>query len=92
MTTVYCLFNVILDGDGYPHWNFISVSRDIPALQSIVAEHLKDFHRSKIIPFAPGMTAENNYTVIGNTKDVHAEKEHCYGDVTGFVIQPESLL
>lgn len=91
MTTVYCLFNVTFDGDNYPHWNFIAVSRDIPALQSIVAERVKTI-QGKIIGFAPSMTPENNYTVIGNFKDVHAVVEHYHGPVIGFVIQPESLL
>ena len=90
--TVYCLFKAQLDGDGYVHWNFVAVSVDISALQEIVAEEIIN-HQGPIRSFHPGlMTASNNYTIVANTREVHANMEHLLDESFGFIIQPEKLL
>lgn len=92
MTTVYVLFSVSLNGDGYPEWRFVAVARDLPPLQGIVAHQIKE-HRGQIRSFCPSrMTELNNYTIIDRTENVHADIEHVFPDVLGFVIQADILL
>jgi hypothetical protein len=90
--TVYCLFKAQLDGDGYVHWNFVAVSDNIAALHEIVSEEIIN-HQGPIRSLHPGMmTAANNYTIVANTREVHANIEHLLDEAFGFVIQQEKLL
>ncbi len=92
MTTVYVLFRAVLDPDGFVQWNFVAVARSVPPLEGMVAERIRN-HQGKIVSFCPSrMTDLNNYTVIGDTKDVQSGVEHLSQDVLGFVIQSTTLL
>jgi len=91
--TVYCVFEAIGDGDGYPHWNLCFVANSLERAQEILAKPA--WKRIDISPAHSSMTAENRYTFIGTRDECFEgydlEAHTSSDDIAGFVIEAQAL-
>jgi hypothetical protein len=91
--SVYCVFNVRSDGDGYNSFDLLEVCATIEAAKRIVNAELSCL---SILPTKDDvahhtMTEENNYTYIGYTDDCNGGFEGTNYN-RGYVIQEMTLL
>ena len=92
-TEVYCVFNVRPDGGGYNIFELLDVCTTIEVAKRIVVSELShlSFLPTKDDVAHHTMTAENNYTYIGETTDCNGGFEgNNYN--RGYVIQGMPLL
>jgi len=79
MTTVYCVFNVIPDSDGYCEHELLGVCVSLPAAHRMVVAHLS--HESTLPTKDDvahhSMCDDNNYTYVGLRED-------CIGGFEGY--------
>lgn len=93
MTTVYCAFEAVIDGDGYLHWKHLFVASTAAKAQEIINYK----HFAKGYPgLIPSLAESNYYTYVGNrtviTKAFNANFERPAPDGKGFVVEAQSVL
>ena len=93
-TTVYNVYCAFGDGDSYTVFDHMATCSTIEAAKRVIGSQI-DRYRNRINPERfteanESMTKENNYTYIGNRKDLD---EDCgYGCTAGFVIEATTLI
>jgi hypothetical protein len=95
MTTVYCAYEAVIDGDGYLHWKHLFVASTVAKAQEIINyKHFVKGHQGII----SSLTEANYYTYVGDrvviTKAVNEVWDTKFMSMhgKGFVIEAQSVL
>lgn len=88
MSSVYCVFQIFYDGDGYTQFELIGIYNDFNKCIDDVAT-LEVPNRMN--PIFPSMTNENNYTVIKKRKDCPVMCEGFSTGCGGYIIESIEL-
>ena len=85
---VYLVFFIYGDGDGYASYYLLKVCENVAVAKEYIGEDFSKRSRFDIrIPAHSSMSAENNYTYIGNRKDKELNQLVPYNHAGGYLIE-----
>jgi len=96
--TVYCVFYIYPDGDGYNVYELIGIGASVESANVIVVDHLAlCSDRPRKSDSAPGvprvdMTEDNNYTYFGLRSACDGIEVSCFSDHRGYVVEKMKVL
>ena len=84
--SVYCVFETIVDGDGYNHFELLSVCENVEVSKSYIKKHYESNPSMirNVSPCHPTMNETNYYTYLGKRSDCSIDG-NC--SLSGFIIE-----
>lgn len=82
MKTIYCIYEVHPDSDGWPDYNLISICSSIEKAKEIISNCKNNVIKK---PFHSSMNESNNYAYIGYREDCN-NGNYLYG-FGGYIIE-----